>query len=153
MKKFLKRLDRLLDAVIEWDSFTAQHGRVKIVTLKAIFDNLRYYPVLAFLWVAMRLLRETDSWISRGGAALLRTLVFGLGMLVVFQTSALLIAAVISITSALLPLRTAVRLRRVLRKGGLGLHIFGLILTLGLISIIWLVGVGLTISLDRGGLL
>ncbi len=153
MKSFFKRLNRWIDAVIELENLRAQHGRLKLVTLKVVFENLRYYPLLAFLWVAMRLLRETDNWISRGGAALLWILTVGLGIFVVFQTSSILIAGVMTSASALLPMRTAAKWRRVLRKGGLALNIFAILLGLALISLVWLVGVGLTVALTRANLL
>lgn len=153
MRSFLKRLDRLLDAIIEIDALNGRRGRVKIVTLKVIFDNLRYYTVLAFLWIGMRLLRDADNWISRGGAALLWGLILCLGCLVVFQTSTILVAAVMSSVSALLPLRTAAKWRRVLRKGGRSLTILVLVLGFFLISIVWLVGAGLTVALGKAGLL
>lgn len=86
MRKFSSRLDAWLDKVIDIESFFP--GRqIAPVPLKLIFDNLRYYPVLAFMWVGVRLLREQTWWLAWVAAALLGALTIGLAWLVAYQTA------------------------------------------------------------------
>lgn len=113
MKGFWSRLDKYVDAVIELDSLWSVNHLRSPVPLKVLFDNLRYYTVLAFLWLGVKLLRESGSTLT---ASALGLIVIALGILTVMQTATIFMAAALSTTLSLLPRAHSVSLRRSLRS-------------------------------------
>lgn len=115
MLKLLKRLDRLTDTMVDADALLSAKGGLRPVQIKAIFDNLRYYAALGFMWVGVKLLWGHDEWHAAFSAAALAAVTIALGILVALQTAYIFLTLTFVTTSALLPPRVAVRLRRGVR--------------------------------------
>lgn len=147
------RLDRLVDRMIETETLLPRPGRLKLPTLKPIFENLRYYTVLAFLWYGVRVLRDDGGWLASAGGAVLAVTVFVLGLLTAMQTTTIVLATAVGVTSALMPPRTVVRLRKRLRESDAALKWFALPLTAVVVAIAATVGAGLFGALARAGLM
>ena len=150
MRRFIKRLDKYIDAVIDLDSIWSAQAIAKPVPVKAIFDNLRYFTTLAFMWVGVRLLRDAGyqvaSWIFG-------VCVYALGLLVVMQFVALLMAVTLSTVTNLLPPRTAVRIRKAMRSHSTAVKIAQLVLTVPMIVFTLLIGASLIQALAKANLL
>lgn len=151
--RFGKRLDQVLERMIETSTLLPQRGRLKLITLKMIFDNLRCYGVLAFMWVGVRVLRADGDWWTWLASWVLGLVTLTLGVLTAFQSSFLIIGGVLGVFSALLEPRFAVRVRRKLKTDDRAMNL--LVYPLGglICALLWILGGGLMSALARAGLL
>ncbi|WP_270175198.1 hypothetical protein [Diaphorobacter sp. ED-3] len=153
MRKLIARLDRLADHMIDTDAIMPEGGRARPPHLKEIFDNLRYYPVLGFLWIGVRVLYADGTTISYIASALLGVVVLVLLFLVALQTWAIALVALIGFIGALLPPRWAVRLRRRIKAKGFLAWTAALILLSPLLFAAWTVAAALFSALARANLI
>lgn len=150
MKGFWSRLDKYVDAVIELDSLWSVNHLRSPVPLKVLFDNLRYYTVLAFLWLGVKLLRESGSALT---ASALGLIVIALGILTVMQTATIFMAAALSTTLSLLPRAHSVSLRRSLRSKKIAIKLISLLIVLPIIGLVMTVASSLFLALSKANLL
>lgn len=150
MKGFWSRLDKYVDAVIELDSLWSVNHLRSPVPLKVLFDNLRYYTVLAFLWLGVKLLRESGSTLT---ASALGLIVIALGILTVMQTATIFMAAALSTTLSLLPRAHSVSLRRSLRSRKIAIKLISLLIVLPIIGLVMTVASSLFLALSKANLL
>ncbi|RYF06718.1 MAG: hypothetical protein EOO31_09025 [Comamonadaceae bacterium] len=132
--------------------FPSPH-RVVPLTLRLVFDNLRYYTVLAFMWVGVKLLRQDTGWPAELGAPVLASLTIGLGLLTAWQTMWIAFSAVFTTASMLLPPRLAVRLRRRLRDRDALLLGFAFIVGILVYCTVLVLGASILGTLSRSNLL
>lgn len=153
MQKFIKRLDRWVDMMIDAKSLFPGPHRVVPITLKMVFENLRYYTVLAFMWIGVRLLRQDVGWPADFGAPILMWITVGLGLLTAWQTTWIAFSATFTSISMLLPPRLAVRVRRRIRTQDAWM--FGVALTTAMLIFGCAVALGGSIlsTLSRSNLL
>ena len=128
MRLFLRRLDRFIEHTIDWDLIAPSGKPAASMKLKVIFDNLRYYPLLGLLVVVAKALVSDGAWGSVIAALVLGLMTFILGILVMIQSSAIYTATVVPALSMLMPQRTAVRARAMLRRSSLALYLFSAVL-------------------------
>ncbi len=152
MKKFLKRLDRLADRMIDSDSLVPEKGRIQPVQIKTIFDNLRYYTVLAFLWAGVQLLLRDGASHTAVAAVVLAVLTFPLAMLVFMQSSYILLTTTFGVFAALLAPRTAVRLSRRLRSHDILLKSAVLLMVVPIMGAAVLLATAIISALIRAGI-
>lgn len=115
MRSFFQRLDLYVEKMIDTDGMLSAKRRLQPIPIKALFDNLRYYMVLAFMWVGVKLLRAQDDALAVVTAILLAAVTSALGCLVALQSSFIFLATVFTLIGSLMPRRKAVRLRRNIR--------------------------------------
>ncbi|WP_155500144.1 hypothetical protein [Comamonas testosteroni] len=152
MRKFLSRADRLFDYVVGVDGFFV-NKKIKPATVKDIFDNLRYYTVLGFLWVGIKALWKDDSNIAFYAALVLSIVTAGLLLLVAAQTALVILMSTAGWVTMLLPPRVAVRARARLRKDDWSVKAALLALMCPVLISAWLVATGLIGALSRTGVL
>lgn len=153
MRKFFARADRLIDRMIDIDSLVPPKGRIRPVQIKVIFDNLRYYPLLAFLWVGVRILQKDGLWLSSLGAIALGVFVLFFGMLVLMQTWMIALIVFITTVGSLLPPRLAVAFRRRVRAKNNWAKAAVLLLISPVLLAAWGLGVALMGALSRVGVI
>lgn len=153
VRRFGKRLDGVLERMAETSMLLPQRGRLKLITLKMIFDNLRCYGVLAFMWVGVRVLRDDGGWWTWLASWVLGLVTLTLGVLTAFQSSFLIIGGVLGVCSALLEPRFAVRIRRKVKTDDRALNLLVYTLGIGICASLWILGGGLMRALARAGLL
>lgn len=153
MKQFFGRLSDLCDHMIDTESLMPNKGRLKPIQIKTIFDNLRYYPLLAFLWFGVRLLQEDGSGTATVGWIVLFGVFAVLAILVVAQTWLVVLATVVTVVGGLLPSRWRATFRRRVRTRPVWLNVVGGIVTALLVLASYGVGAGLFRALSRAGLL
>lgn len=128
MRLFLHRLDRFIEHTIEWDLIAPSGKPMAPMKLKVIFDNLRYYPLLGLLAVIVKALISDGAWGSIIAALIFGLMTFILSILVMIQSSAIYIATVVPALSMLMPQRSAVRARAMLRRSSFALYLFSALL-------------------------
>lgn len=153
MRNFFARVDRLVDRMIDTDSFIPAKGRIRPVQIKVIFDNLRYYPLLAFLWVGVSILQKDQLLISSLGGVTLAGFVLIFGLLVVLQTWMIALIMFVSTIGALLPPRWAVAFRRHVRANHNWAKATVLLLISPVLLAAWALVVALLGALSRAGVI
>lgn len=151
MLKFIQRLNRLIDTMLDLDSLTPVPGRIRPVPIKVIFDNLRYYTVLAFMALGFKLLRTEGTSFATASATILGLFILALLILVAMQTALILLVTAFTAISALIPPRTAVAIRRKLRSDDKKLKVAALLLTLPIVAIALVIATTLSSALMRSG--
>lgn len=152
MRKFLKRADRLFDYVVGVDGFFVNR-KFKPATVKDIFENLRYYTVLGFIWVGVKALWNDSSSIATYAAFVLSVVMAVLLLLVAAQTALVILMSTAGWVAMLLPPRVAVRARARLRKDDWSMKIALLALMFPVLLSAWMVATGLIGALTRTGVL
>lgn len=146
MKQLLARASLLADRMIDVDSIIPPKGKTKPIQLKTIFDNLRYYPLLAFLWLGVQILRQGDSWYHLVGAIVLFFMILSLGVLTALQTWAITLMVGVTTISSLLPPRWAVQLRKTIRSKSPLAVLLAAVLVLPILLATWTLAVALLSS-------
>ncbi len=152
MSRLMERLDKLTERMIDIDSLLPS-GKVAPLPLKTIFDNLRYYTVLGFMWLGVRILRDDETILSLAAALVLALVVLFLGVLVALQTSAIAFVVVGTTFYAVLNPRQAVALRRKLRANNAWVKAATWLLVAPVIAAMVSVSTALFKALSRAGLL
>ena len=152
MRKFLKRADRLFDYVVGVDGFF-DNKKFRPATVKDIFENLRYYTVLGFIWVGLKALWRDGNSLTLYAAIVLSVVMAVLLLLVAAQTALLVIMSTAGWVSMLLPPRVAVRARARLRKDDWVMKSALLALMFPVLVSVWMVATGLIAALTRAGVL
>ncbi|MDT0137724.1 hypothetical protein [Acidovorax sp. PRC11] len=139
--------------VIELDNLVIGPGRTARVTLKMLFENLRYYPVLAFMWVGVKLLKHDPSLPAQVSGILLMGLTILLGLLTVWQSTWVAFSASLTTLSMLLPLRVAARFRKMVRLRSPWVYVLFAAVAGTVISSVMLLAASIVSALNRAGLL
>lgn len=137
MKKFFGRLSDLCDHLIDTESLMPNKGRLRPIQIKAIFDNLRYYPLLAFLWFGVRILQKMAGSAAAVGSVVLVAVFVALSILVVAQTWLVVLATLLTIVGGLLPPRWAVTFRSRVRARKGWANAIAILLTAILVLASW----------------
>lgn len=150
MAGFFSRLDKYVDSVIDLDALWGKDQLRSPTPIKVIFDNLRYYTVLVFMWLGVKLLRDsayTVTAYSLGGFVLV------LGLLTVMQTAAILMAAAFSGAFSLLPRAQSVRLRRSIRSRKITIKLLTVLIVVPIVVLVMSIASSLFAALSRANLL
>lgn len=152
MRKMLRRLSHFFDEVIQTDYFIPTK-RFKPATLKDIFDNLRYYAVLAFMWAGLTILLKDSKPFAIYAAVVLGIFLALLAFAVIIQTTLILLICAIGLIGAIVPPRVSARARRRIRKGEphIKVAVLALCIPVGLSA--WAVVAGLVGAVIRTGAL
>lgn len=153
MLKFVRRLDRLAEQMIDSDSLLPGKGRIPPVSIKTIFENLRYYTVLAFLFAGMQLLLKDGATLTKIAAVVLGIAMAPLALLVYMQTSYIVLTSSFGCIVALMAPRTGIRLRNRLRTSDRALKVAVFSLVIPIMGACVLLGAAIASALARAGLL
>ncbi|MEG0054078.1 MAG: hypothetical protein RR715_12520 [Comamonas sp.] len=155
MSNIFKRLDKSLDYIIGTDSFI--QNKLTSPNLKDIIDNLRIYPVIGFFLVAANILQTNGSATSSFAAIFLYILITVISFFTAAQTVLIFMAISIEWTSALLPPRTAVHIRKNIREliknNEIKFKLLFFLLTLPIILMIWIFSIGVLGALTKANLI
>ncbi|WP_208934002.1 hypothetical protein [Paracidovorax avenae] len=153
MLNFVRKLDRLAEKMIDSEVLLPGKGRISPISIKTIFENLRYYTVLAFLFAGMQLLLKDGARLTTVAALVLGLAMAPLALLVYMQTSYIVLASSFGCVVALMSPRTGIRLRDRLRASDRTLKVVVFSLVVPIMGACVLLGTAIVTALARAGLL